>query len=166
MQLDVGDSVVYGSHGIGRIVSRPACRPSPSDGEVVVIELGDGLTVILPIDRAQEQLRAPASRADMLRVRATLRETPEVSREPWLTRRRAALAKLAVGDALGLAEILRDGSARERVVAANGGRAHLSPGERDIFTRARRLLSTEVAHVLGLRATDAGQWIDEQLALG
>lgn len=74
MRLAVGDAVVYGAHGVGHIAAR---KEQVADGvtrEVVVLELDDGLTVTLPLERAREQLRPVASKADVTRLRETLRE--------------------------------------------------------------------------------------------
>jgi RNA polymerase-interacting CarD/CdnL/TRCF family regulator len=113
--------VVYGPHGLGLVVARANGRVQGAEQELVVLEFDDGLTVSLPIEHAQEQLRALASDAEIGRVQETLREEHAVSNEPWLTRRRDAHAKLTSGNPVGLAEILRDGAARERSQVARGG---------------------------------------------
>ncbi|HZO50255.1 MAG TPA: CarD family transcriptional regulator [Gaiellaceae bacterium] len=164
MRLQVGDVVVYGSHGVGRIAARETRLVSGEEREVVAVELGDGLTVTLPVDRARGLLRAPVTERDVRRVQETLRQSAEVSQEPWLSRQRAALAKLADGDPVGLAEILRDGASRERALLAKGTRTQLSPGERDVFSRAHQLLASEIALVRGVGEDEASRWIDEQLA--
>jgi CarD family transcriptional regulator len=163
VQLTVGDVVVYSAYGLGRVAARERGLVQDTDQEMVVLEFDDGLTVSLPIERAHDQLRALASAAEIGRVQETLREERAVSNEPWLSRQRDARAKLTGGDPLGLAEIVRDGAARTRSLAAKGAKSQLSPGERDIFVKARRLLSSEIAHVCGLEATEADDWIDLQL---
>jgi len=164
MRLSVGDAVVYGTHGVGRIVAR---REQVADGvgtEVVVLELEEGLTVTLPLERAHEQLRPVASRADVSRLRETLREDRDLSSDPWLSRRRETMEKLAAGTLAGLAEIVSDGAQRERVRLANGATSGLPTAERDVFLKARGLLSGEVALALSLTTNAAEDWIDEQLA--
>lgn len=166
MQLNVGDVVVYAAHGIGRIVAREKRIVRGDEQEIVVLELSEGLTISLPVERAHEQLRAVASEAELERVRKTLSEEPVVSDKPWLGRQRDALAKLTGGDALDLAEIVRDGATREQVLNAKGKKTQLSPGERDVFVKARQLLSSEIACARGLGAAEADLWIDEQLGNG
>lgn len=155
--------VVYSSYGVGRVAAREQRLVLGAEQEIVVLELADGLTVSLPIERARDQLRALASEAEIRQVRETLREEPAASDKPWLSRQRDARAKLTGGDPLGLAEIVRDGTSRERSLTEKGTKTQLSPGERDVFVKARRLLSTEIAHVRGLGATEADRWIDQQL---
>jgi CarD family transcriptional regulator len=164
VRLRVGDVVVYRAHGVGRVVARETRSLRGAEQEVVAIELAEGLTVTLPLERARELLRPPLGEADVRRVQKTLRESVEVSGEPWLSRQRTALAKLASGDPVDLAEILRDGAARERALAAKGSRTQLSPGERDLFGRARDLLASEIALARAIPSDDAERWIDEQLS--
>jgi RNA polymerase-interacting CarD/CdnL/TRCF family regulator len=163
VDLTVGTVVVYSSYGIGRVAAREQQLVLGAEQEIVVLELADGLTVSLPIEQARDQLRALASEAEIRQVRETLREEPTVSAKPWLSRRKDARAKLTGGDPLGLAEIVRDGASRERSLSAKGTKTQLSPSERDVFVKARQLLSTEIAHVRALGTTEADQWIDQQL---
>jgi CarD family transcriptional regulator len=163
MRLAVGDVVVYGTHGIGRIAAREQQKVLGAVQEVVVLELADGLTVTLPLARAQDQLRPLASEADMDRVREALREDRVLSKDPWLSRRRETLAKLTGGDPVELAEIVGDGAQRERARRAKGDKSQLSTGEREIFVKARNLLAGEIARARGIQQSEADGWIDDQL---
>lgn len=163
MKLSVGDVVVYGTHGIGHVAARESQVVLGAKQEVVVLELADGLTVTLPLSRAEEQLRPLASEADMDKVGETLRKDRDLSADPWLSRRRDALAKLTGGDPVELAEIVGDGAQRERVRRAKGSKPELSSGEREIFVKARKLLSGEIARARGIGESEADVWIDEQL---
>lgn len=164
MKLAVGDEVVYGTHGIGRVAAREEQVVRGATREVVVLELPNGLTVTLPLGRAREQLRPLATEAVMHRVEEKLREDRVLSVDPWLSRRRETLAKLADGDPVQLAEIVGDGAQRVRTMRANGSKPQLSPGEREIFLKAWKLLSDEIARARGIQQAAADGWIDEQLA--
>jgi CarD family transcriptional regulator len=163
VRLDVGDVVVYASHGIGRVRARQKRVVLGAEVEMVVLELADGLTVTLPIERAQEQLRPLASKSDMRRVQETLREAHVLSADPWLKRRNGALSKLTDGDPVGLAELVRDSACRVRALSAKGTTSQLSPGEHELSEKARQLLSAEIARARGLGPAEADAWIDEQL---
>jgi CarD family transcriptional regulator len=163
VKLGVGDLVVYGTHGIGRITAREKRLVSGTIREVVVVELEDGLTATLPLERAREHLRAVASEAELLRVRQALRDDRVLSVDPWLSRRGAIMEKLAGGDPVKLAEIVSEGAQRERMRRARGARQQLSAGEREIFQKARRLLSGEIALARDIQQSAADGWIDEQL---
>jgi RNA polymerase-interacting CarD/CdnL/TRCF family regulator len=154
---------VYGTHGIGRIVVRDERVVRGEKQQVVVVALDDGLTVTLPLALARDQLRSPASAAEMRRVQKALRGERELSNDPWLSRRREALEKLTGGDLVQLAEIVGEGAQRERMRREKGGGSQLSAGEREIFVKARKLLSGEVALALGLQPAAADDWIEEQL---
>jgi CarD family transcriptional regulator len=164
VRLAVGDVVVYGTHGIGRIAAREQQVVLGAAQDVVVLELEDGLMITLPLGRAKEQLRPLATEADMHRVQEALREDRALSSDPWLSRRRETLAKLTGGDPVELAEIVGDGAQRERVRRAKGDNARLSTGEREIFVKARNLLSGEIARTRGIQQAEADGWIDDQLA--
>jgi CarD family transcriptional regulator len=163
MKLAVGDAVVYGTHGIGRVVERKKQGVQGDSREIVVVELADGLTVTLPLERAREQLRSVASKADVSRVREMLRQDRDLSFDPWLSRRRETLEKLSGGTLEGLAEIVSEGAQRERIRLANGGNARLPTAEREVFVKARGLLAGEIALALSLQASAADDWIEEQL---
>ena len=134
------------------------------DEEVVVIELANELSVTLPISRAEEQLRPPATEADLKKVQKALREQGVVSDEIWSKRVQQAQEKLRSGDPLELAEIVRDGVRREQGKTSNGTPTKLSTSERALHLKARELLSGEIGVTRGLEPAEAEAWIDEQLA--
>ena len=162
--LAVGDVIVYGSHGVGRVRARQKRVVLGAEVELVELELADGLTVTRPLGRAQEQLRPLASESDLRRVQETLREAHMLGTDSWTKRRQTAQAKLRDGDPVGLAELVRDGARRKDARSAGGPQPALSPSEQELSLKARQLLSAEVALARGLRPAEANAWIDEQLA--
>ena len=155
VRLAVGDMVVYASHGAGHVAARERRVVLGKRQEVIVLALAGGLSVELPMERARELLRPPASEADMSRVQKTLGADHAVSRDPWLKRRRDSHAKLTGGDLIELAEIVRDSAHRERTLCANGIKSQLSPGESELFVKARQLLSNEIALARGVEWAEA-----------
>jgi CarD family transcriptional regulator len=151
--------VVYASHGAGHVAARERRVVLGKRQEVIVLALAGGLSVELPIERAHELLRPLASEADMSRVQKTLGADHAANTDPWLKRQRDSQAKLIGGDPIQLAEIIRDSAHREWTLPAT----QLSPGERDLFVKARQLLSTEIALARGVEPAEANAWIDEQL---
>jgi CarD family transcriptional regulator len=160
VRLAVGDMVVYASHGAGHVSARERRVILGKRQEVIVLALAGGLSVELPMERAHELLRPLASEADMSRVQTTLGADHAANSDPWLKRRRDSQAKLTGGDPIELAEIIRDSAHRESTLPA---KSQLSPGERDLFVKARQLLSTEIALARGVEPAEANAWIDEQL---
>jgi CarD family transcriptional regulator len=164
MRLAVGDVVVYAVHGVGRVAAREKQVVLGAAQEILVLELADGLSVTLPVERARELLRPLLSESDLRRVQETLREDHPLSADVWLKRRKDTLVKLTGGDPLGLAEVVRDCARREQRLIAKRTGSHLSTSERDLYVRARRLLSGEIGLARGLEPAAADAWIEEQLA--
>lgn len=162
MKLDVGDLVVYRSHGIGRVAVRRQQEILGQAQEVVVLELEE-LRVTLPTALARTRLRPLANQAELHRVGDALRTDDALNPSNWLSRRRETLERLASGTPEELAQIVSEGGQRERVRSANGGARQLSPSEREILTKARRLLSEEIALALDIQPAAAETWIDRQL---
>jgi CarD family transcriptional regulator len=164
MRLVVGDQVVYPGHGVGRVTARKKRIVDGTEHDVLVLSLPGSLSVTLPVERAQGLLRPLLSEAELGRVGETLREDRAPSADVWVKRMKATQVKLASGDPLELAEIVRDGALRQRSLIAKGNGSHLSSSEHDLYVRARRLLSGEIGLAHGLDPGDADAWIEEQLA--
>jgi CarD family transcriptional regulator len=131
--------------------------------EVVVLELADGLSATLPVERARELLRPLLSAADLRRVQEALRADSPLSADGWLQRRRDTRLKVVGGDPVALAQVVCDGARREQRLMSKRTGSGLSPGERDLYMRARRLLSGEVGLARGLEPAQADAWIEAQL---
>ena len=152
MELAIGDMVVYGTHGAGPITGREVRDVLGEEQVVIVLALAHGLSVELPLARAEELLRPLADAKEIDRLRVVLRSDAAVDAIPWLKRQHAARAKL--GTAVGLAEVVSEGTQR----------ASMSPSERDLVRQAKDLLAYEIALSRGEDTSTASAWIDEQLA--
>jgi RNA polymerase-interacting CarD/CdnL/TRCF family regulator len=152
MELAIGDVVVYGTHGAGPITARELRQVRGEEQMVVVLALAQGLSVELPLARAEELLRPVADAKEIARIRGVLRSDTAIDADPWLKRQRAAREKLRT--ALGLAEVVSKGTQR----------GSLSPGERELVRHAKDLLAVEIALSRGEETSTASAWIDEQLA--
>ena len=164
MNLAVGDEVVYGPHGVGRITARQKHADEGGSNDVVVLALEKGLTVTLRVPKALEQLRPLAGEADLRRIEDALRTDCDVPNGPWLSRKKRLQAKLTASDSVQLAEIVAEGAKRGRLRLAAGKKEPLSHGERSFFVNARTLLAGEIAVARGLEQDAADSWIDEQLS--
>jgi CarD family transcriptional regulator len=163
VKLAVGDLVVYGNHGIGRVAARRPQEMLGETQEVVVLELEE-LTVTLPLALAKTQLRPVASEAELGRVGVALGDDEELSSRNWLSRRREVLEKLIGGTPVELAQIVSEGAQRERLRSTSSrGKAQLSLSERQLYTKARTLLTNEVALALEIEPAAAETWIDGHL---
>ncbi len=162
VKLAVGDAVVYAAHGVGRVAARGQRTVRGVEQEVVVVELAQGLLVTLPLAQARERLRPVATEADVQRVQQRLHEDGEASKDSWRARLKQGQAKLASGDPLELAEIVRDGMRRQSQ-ARRGAAQRLSESEGTLYAQARQLLAREIGSARGLEQDEADAWIEEQV---
>jgi RNA polymerase-interacting CarD/CdnL/TRCF family regulator len=157
LRFVVGDVVVYASHGIGRVASRTKGK--------VVLEFADrGLSVTLPIERAVECVRAVSTENEIASLGRTLGEADVASPENWQRRLKATKAKVAGGEAAGLAEVIRDASRRGERATAQKEPGKLSLTERQLCLKARQLLADEIGASRGVDAAEADEWIGDQIA--
>jgi RNA polymerase-interacting CarD/CdnL/TRCF family regulator len=159
LDLSVGALVVYGSHGIGRVSARSP-EELHSGAATVAIEFDSGLSVILPLERAEVCLRPIVGPTELELVRAVLRSR-EIPTEPaGQARTRATRSKIGVGDAVGLAEVVRDAVERQRRSAPGSTR---SSAQQELYHQARRLLVAELVRAADIDEARADEWIDDQL---
>ena len=158
LDLRVGALVVYGEHGVGRVTRRS--DGGSGGGGTVVVEFASDLSVTLPIDRAVLCLRSLANAVELARVEDALRSRDAVVEKSWQVRTKTTRTKIAAGEAVGLAEVVRDAVGRERQLAAGSG---LSSYERELYLKARRLLAAELGVATGTDETQAEAWIEVQL---
>jgi RNA polymerase-interacting CarD/CdnL/TRCF family regulator len=163
VKLAVGDLVVYGRHGAGRVTSRQK-KGRGKPHEIIVLDLAAGLSVTLPLERALEYLRPLASKTEVACVQTTLREDKALTEDTWLKRWKIMQAKVATGEAVSLAEVVRDSAQRERTPAAHGKTKRLSPSEHQLYLEARQLLASELGFVRGVEPSEADEWITDQLS--
>jgi RNA polymerase-interacting CarD/CdnL/TRCF family regulator len=160
LNLAVGALVVYGGHGLGRVTATSHTKSLDKQGATVVIEFPSGLSVTLPLKRAEACLRPPAGATEIETVRAALRRRNTPIEQSWQARTRTTRTKIALGDPVGLAEIIRDGVERQRRLAE---RSTLSFAEEKLYRTARRLLAAELAVAAGVDEAHAETWIESQL---
>ena len=159
MVFEVGETVVYPHHGAALIeaIEIRQVKGVPTEYLVLRVQQGD-LTV-----------RVPASNAEYVGVRDVvnaegLAKVFDVLRRPyieeptnWSRRYKANVEKLASGDVIKVAEVVRDLFRRDQ----DRG---LSAGEKRMLVRARQILVSELA--LAEKTDEAGAEgiLDEVLA--
>jgi len=159
LELRLGALVVYGSHGLGRITRLDAsCDREPASG-TIVLEFSNGLSVTLPHDRAVTCLRSVSDTNELARVRNVLRCREVAVEKSWQARTKSTKTKIAAGQAVGLAEVVRD----TVVLGRESATGTVSMYERDLYLRARRLLAAEIGAATNADAAEAEEWIDTQL---
>jgi CarD family transcriptional regulator len=160
MPFTVGETVVYPHHGaavIEDIVPRTVRGEEKIYLVLRVVAQGD-LVVQVPADNVDlVGVRDVVGAEGLEKVFDVLR-TPH-SEEPtnWSRRYKANLEKLASGDVIKVAEVVRDLWRRER------GRG-LSAGEKRMLAKARQILVSELALAEQTNEDKAEKILDEVLA--
>jgi CarD family transcriptional regulator len=159
MDFTVGDSVVYPHHGAAEVkaVEQKTVNGKTVDILVLRIEHGD-LIVRVPADNVDlVGVRSAVSDQDLDDVFAVLKKREFDEPENWSRRYKANQDKLASGDILRAAEVIRDLHRRD----CNTG---LSMGEKTMLNKARGILVSEIAVAQSVDETAASSLLDEILA--
>ena len=159
MLFEVGETVVYPHHGAATII----------EVKKRVIRGEEKLYLKLDVNQGGLQIEVPAENVDMVGVRDVIgREgvervfevlRAEFTEEPtnWSRRYKANLEKLASGDVLKVAEVVRD------LWRRNQDRG-LSAGEKSMLQKARGILVGELALAEKTDEERASTLLDEVLA--
>ena len=159
MTFKVGDTVVYPHHGAALI---EAVEKRTVKGE-------ERLYLVLKVAQGDLTVRVPADNVDMVGVRDVVGQEGldrvfDVLRMPyteeptnWSRRYKANLEKLASGDVIKVAEVVRDLWRREQ----DRG---LSAGEKRMLAKARQILVSELALAEKTNEDKAEAILDEVLA--
>ena len=159
--FDVGDNVVYPHHGAGVVQTKETKELLGEAREYLTIKiLHNDMTVRVPCDTAGEAgLRRVIGEADVKKVVGVL--TDEVSDMPknWNRRFKHNREKIKTGDVFELAEVVRNLAIREM-------QKGLSTGEKQMYTRARKILASEFMYALDKDEDGAEDYLDALLAEG
>lgn len=160
MTFKVGETVVYPHHGAAVIEDIENRKIKGEDKTYLVLKI---------VAQNDLVVRVPADNVDLVGVRDVvgqdgLEHVFEVLRTPhteeptnWSRRYKANLEKLASGDVIKVAEVVRDLWRRER----DRG---LSAGEKRMLAKARQILVSELALAENTNEDKAETLLDEVLA--
>lgn len=159
MTFKVGETVVYPHHGAALIEAIESRVIKGEERKYLVLKVAQGdLTVRVPAENVDlVGVRDVVNQEGLDRVFEVLR-TPHTE-EPtnWSRRYKANLEKLASGDVIKVAEVVRDLWRRER----DRG---LSAGEKRMLAKARQILVSELALAEHTNEDKAETLLDEVLA--
>ncbi len=140
--FNVGDFVVYPTHGVGKITAIETQEISGMTLELFVLYFDkEKMTVRVPTVKARQVgMRRLSSPETIKNAFTTLRGRARVKRTMWSRRAQEYEAKINSGDPISIAEVVRD-------LHRNEGQAEQSYSERQIYEAALARLAREVAAV-------------------
>jgi CarD family transcriptional regulator len=150
---------VYPHHGAGQVVKKEAKSILGETREYLTIKiLHNDMTVMVPSCNAGKAgLRHIIDEETVKKVLAVL--TDECSEMPknWNRRFKHNRDKIKTGDIYELAEVVRNLAIREHDKG-------LSTGEKQMFTRAKKILASELMYALEMEEEEAEAHLDTILA--
>jgi len=159
IEFELGDNVVYPHHGAGKILKKENRTMLGQERVYLTIKiLHNDMTVMVPSEKAaQVGLRRVIDEETVQKVLAVLAD--EVSEMPknWNRRFKHNRDKIKTGDIYELAEVVRNLSLRE-------SEKGLSTGEKQMFTRTKKILASELMYALDKDEEEAENYLDELLA--
>jgi CarD family transcriptional regulator len=159
MAFTVGETVVYPHHGAALIEAIETRTIKGVDKLYLVLKVAQGdLTVRVPAENAEfVGVRDVVGAEGLERVFSVLRMPHTEEPTNWSRRYKANLEKLASGDVIKVAEVVRDLWRRER-------ERGLSAGEKRMLAKARQILVSELALAENTNEDKAETILDEVLA--
>ncbi|HXO06430.1 MAG TPA: CarD family transcriptional regulator [Solirubrobacteraceae bacterium] len=139
----MGDSVVYPHHGAGKVLRKEAKEVLGESREYLTIKiLHNDMTVMVPTENAAlAGLRRVIDEETVQKVLAVLSDECSEMPKNWNRRFKHNRDKIKTGDIYELAEVVRNLAIRE---AEKG----LSTGEKQMYTRAKKILASELMYAL------------------
>ena len=159
MTFEVGETVVYPHHGAARIIDIRQRKVRGEEKTYLQLEVAQGdLTILVPADSVDLiGVRDVVDEAGLKKVFEVLRAPLTEEPTNWSRRFKANQEKIASGDVIKVAEVVRDLSRRD----TDRG---LSAGEKRMLSQARQVLGSEVALARQVSEDDALELLDEILA--
>jgi CarD family transcriptional regulator len=156
--FEIGDNVVYPHHGAGMVLKKETKELLGEKRDYLTIKiLHNNMTVMVPCENAHRAgLRRVIDGDDVNKVIDVL--TGEVSEMPknWNRRFKHNREKIKTGNVFELAEVVRNLAIRE-------WEKGLSTGEKQMYTRAKKILASEFMYALGKDEDGAEAYLDELL---
>ncbi len=153
-----GDNVVYPHHGAGVVLKKETRELLGEKRDYLTIKiLHNNMTVMVPCENAgRAGLRRVIDEDEVKKVIGVL--TGEVSDMPknWNRRFKYNREKIKTGDVFELAEVVRNLAIRE-------WEKGLSTGEKQMYTRAKKILASEFMYALDKDEDGAEEYLDTLL---
>ncbi len=147
--------MVYPHHGAGKVLRKEVKEVLGETREYLTIKiLHNEMTVMVPCENATKAgLRRVIGEDAVERVIGVLCDDVSQMPKNWNRRFKYNRDKIKTGDVFEIAEVVRNLAIRE----ADKG---LSTGEKQMFTRAKKILASELMYALDMGEEDAETHID------
>ena len=155
IHYEIGDHVVYPHHGAGQVVKKEEKSILGETREYLTIKiLHNDMTVMVPSENAGKAgLRRVIDEETVKKVMAVLTDDCSEMPKNWNRRFKHNRDKIKTGDIYELAEVVRNLAVREQEKG-------LSTGEKQMFTRAKKILASELRYALDKTEEETEEHLD------
>ena len=156
-KYSVGDKVVHPQHGAATIKKKVKQEFDGTKRDYFILEIAtEQLTVMVPLDRADELIRPVISKTKSRDVLRSLKGDPEEAGSNWSRWYKVLNEKMTSGDIFQVAEVVRDLSFAQQTKG-------ISPALKRMLSKARLTLSSELAFSLEIDEEEAVRRLDRAL---
>jgi CarD family transcriptional regulator len=151
----VGDTVFYPQHGAGRVVGlvEQDFQGEPRRFYSIRI-ISNNMTVLVPVDGTEKAGIRPVITEPMVEeVLGVLRDDPTRMPVNWNRRVKHNRDKIKSGDVLEIADVLRN-------LALRNHEKGLSTGEKQMYSKVKSILASELMYAKHMREDDAVSFLD------
>jgi len=151
----VGDKVVYPHHGAGKIMKIEQKDVLGQQRDYLTIQiLHNDMTVMVPVENADRAGLRKVVESDVVdQVLEVLRGDPTKMPKNWSRRYKHNRDKLKTGDIFEVAEVVRNLAIRH----ADKG---LSTGEKQMFSKAKKILASELMYARDFNEDEATAFLE------
>jgi CarD family transcriptional regulator len=158
IDFEVGDNVVYPHHGAGQVIKKEEKEILGEVRQYLTIKiLHNDMTVMVPCENAGKAgLRRVIDEDTVKKVLSVLSDDVSEMPKNWNRRFKHNRDKIKTGDIYELAEVVRNLAVREQDKG-------LSTGEKQMYTRAKKILASEMMYALEKSEDEAEAYLDDLL---
>ncbi|MCW3011031.1 MAG: CarD family transcriptional regulator [Solirubrobacterales bacterium] len=158
IDFECGDQVVYPHHGAGVVMKKEMRKMFGAEREYLTIKiLHNDMTVMVPCENAGiAGLRRIIDEEMVKKVLAVLKDDLSDMPKNWNRRFKHNRDKIKTGDIYELSEVVRNLAIREHEKG-------LSTGEKQMYTRAKKILASELMYALEKSEDESEAYLDDLL---
>jgi len=158
IDFECGDQVVYPHHGAGIVMKKELRKMFGAERQYLTIKiLHNDMTVMVPCENAGiAGLRRIIDEEMVKKVLAVLQDDLSEMPKNWNRRFKHNRDKIKTGDIYELSEVVRNLAIREHEKG-------LSTGEKQMYTRAKKILASELMYALEKSEDESEAYLDDLL---